>query len=912
MKKSILLVCFILCNLSLYSADLVLNNFDDITCYTGVSGAFGSTMTTVDGTGKITVPANNSGEFIYFTLPAGFDANLYQFLKISVKSSETNYRFVPGFITPEWTASEDWVGTYRYTGAGAWQDVYISLSGMTAGSAGTYNKVALKIASYDLKPTFDFYIDNVTFIEKYVADYTKDVIVSNFDNVISPTGAWGNNSVSIASNPNGTGNVGLVSVSANNTGGITFNTTNKINTAIHEKLKFKVFSTQTFTISLIKLESKANNNKINTAIHEKLKFKVFSTQTFTISLIKLESKANNTINKTIVQYLPYSKPNQWQDFSLDLTSYGANLYDVITIMPMAWANAPAFTFYMDDIMLTVKPVYNTVTLPNVFSSNMVIQQDMQAALWGWALPNDTVEITAGWGQTATTKAGADGKWSTTIQTPKAIPGQPTPYTLTFKGSTNTVQLSNVLIGDVWVCSGQSNMEYNMTVVSGGTRGVKNYASEIAAANFPNIRLFKVAKMALIKPTDNCDGTWLECNPTNVASFSAVAYYFGRELNQNSQVNIPIGLLEAAYGGSRCESWISRETLAAETEFNTKILAPYDAAPLAVEAQYRPTNLFNAMLAPIIPYGIKGALWYQGEANTLDGAFYTKLCGAMLQDWRTRWGVGNFPFYYVQLPAYTDANWPSFRDAQTNMLTIPNTGMAVTVDIVDSNPADVHPDNKLEVGQRLAKWALAKDYGQNITYSGPVYKSNTVQGNKMIISYHPATIGTGLISKYGAALREFQIAGSNGVFYAATANIVDNTVEVSSPNVAVPTVVKYAYTAALQPNLINSDGLPAAPFKTDTWNNSIIISSVLSAVDVVNSQHHTIYPNPVKDILFIESSEVMKSVYIHNVSGKIILKKNVENKSKVELNTSSFQPGIYLIRVHEKSGREVNSKIVITK
>ena len=878
MKKVILLVCIILCNVSLYSADLVLNNFNEITCYTGVSGAFGSTMTTVSGTGKITVPANNTGEFIYFTLPAGFDANLYQFLKISVKSTETNYRFVPGFITPEWTASEDWTGTYRYTGAGAWQDVYISLSGMTAGSTGTYDKVALKLASYDSKPSFDFYIDNVTFVEKYVADYTKDVIISNFDNVISPTGAWGNNTVSIAANPGGTGNAGLVSVPASNTGGITFNMTNKINTAIHEKLKFKIFSTQAFTISLI----------------------------------KLESKANSTTNQLIAQYLSYNTPNKWQEFSLDLTSYGANLYDVITLMPMAWANAPAFTFYMDDVMLTVKPVYNIVTLPNVFSSNMVIQQDMQVALWGWALPNDNIEITAGWGQTATAKAGTDGKWSTKIQTPKAIPGQATPYTLTYTGTTNTVQLSNVLIGDVWVCSGQSNMEYNMNVVSGGTRGVKNYASEIAAANYPNIRLFKVAKAALKKTTDNCDGTWLECNPTNVASFSAVAYYFGREINQNSQVNIPIGLLEAAYGGSRCEAWISRETLAADTEFNTKILAPYDAAPLAVEAQYRPTNLFNAMLAPIIPYGIKGALWYQGEANTLDGAFYTKLCGTMLQDWRTRWGVGNFPFYYVQLPAYTDTNWPSFRDAQTNMLTISNTGMALTIDIVDSNPADVHPENKLEVGQRLAKWALAKDYGQNIIYSGPVYKSNTIQGNKMIISFHPATIGTGLISKDGAALKEFQIAGISGVFYAATANIVGNTVEVSSPNVAIPAVVKYAYTAALQPNLINNEGLPAAPFKTDIWNNAITFSSDLSTVDNLNSQHQTIYPNPAKDVFFVESKDIIKSIEVHDVSGKSIMKKNTENKSKVEVNISNFQPGIYIVKVIERSDCEINKKFIITK
>jgi hypothetical protein len=265
-----------------------------------------------------------------------------------------------------------------------------------------------------------------------------------------------------------------------------------------------------------------------------------------------------------------------------------------------------------------------------------------------------------------------------------------------------------------------------------------------------------------------------------------------------------------------------------------------------------------------------------------------------------------------LPSYTDANWPSFRDAQTNMLTIPNTGMAVTVDIVDSSPTDIHPENKLEVGQRLAKWAMAKDYGQNITYSGPIYKSNAILGNKMIISFHPASIGTGLISKDGATLKEFQIAASNSVFYPATANIVGNTVEVSSSNVALPAVVKYAYTASLQPNLMNKEGLPAAPFKTDTWDNTINISSVTTAVDDVNLQHQLIYPNPVKDILFVESSEIIKSVDVHDVSGKMILKKNVENKSKVELNTCNLQPGIYIVKVIEKSGREINRKFIISK
>jgi len=832
-------------------------------------------MTTVDGTGKITVPANNAGEFIYFSLPAGFDVNSYKFLKISVKSSESNYRFVPGLITSAWTASEDWVGAYSYTGAGAWQDIYIPLSGMTAGSAGTYDKIALKVAIYDSKPSFDMYIKNVTFVETYIPDYKNNVIVCNFDNVIAPTASWDNNSLSTAPNPSGLGNVGLVSVPAKNLGGITFSTIDKINTSTHDKIRFKVYSSQAFA--------------------------------FTGE--KLEDKTNNAINQAYYTPLSYTTPNQWQELTMDISTAKTNLYDKIVLMAAVWQNLPAFTFYIDDLTLVSNGITD-VTLPNVFSSNMVFQQNMQTALWGWALPNDTIEITAGWGQTATAKAGADGKWSTSILTPKAIPGQPTPYKLTFKGSTNTVELSNVLIGDVWVCSGQSNMEYSMTANLPWYRGVLNYASEIAAAIYPNIRLFKVPRNAQAKVADNCGGTWLECNPTNVASFSGIAYYFGKELNQNAQINIPIGLLMTAYGGSLSQSWVSRETLAADNEFNTKILVPYDAAPMAEEENLRPSNLFNGMLAPLIPFGIKGAIWYQGESNGADGPFYTKLCGAMLQDWRARWGIGDFPFYYVQLPSYPDINWPSFRDAQTNMLTIPNTGMAVTVDIVDSDVTNIHPENKLEVGQRLAKWAMAKDYGQNMTYSGPVYKSNTIQGNKMILSFHTATIGTGLISNDGVALKEFQIAGSNGVFYAATAIIVGNTVEVSSPTVAVPAVVKYAYSATPQPNLINKEGLPAAPFKTDTWNNAINISSVTTAVDEVNLQNQILYPNPVKDILFIESSNIIKSVAIKDISGKTILKKNIENKLKVELNMSHFQPGIYMVKVVEASGREFNRKFIL--
>ena len=322
MKKTITLLFIALCSLSVYSADLVLNNFNDITCFTGTSGSFGSTMNTVNGAGVITVPANNTGEYIYFTLPTGFDVNPYQFLKISVKSTETNYRFVPSLITAEWTESADWNGSYKYTGANTWQDIYISLSGMTAGTAGTYDKIALKIAAYDAKPSFDLYIDNVTFVEKYVPDYTKNVIVCNFDNVIAPMGAFGNNTISTIINIDGTGNIGAVSVPANNDGGITFNSVDKINTATHDKINFRVLSSQAFTF-----------------IYE-----------------KLEDKTNSAVNQALGLYPAYTTPNEWQELSMDISTITSNTYDKIVLFPEAWQSKPAFTFYIDDIILVKKAI----------------------------------------------------------------------------------------------------------------------------------------------------------------------------------------------------------------------------------------------------------------------------------------------------------------------------------------------------------------------------------------------------------------------------------------------------------------------------------------------------------------------------------------------------------------------------
>lgn len=562
------------------------------------------------------------------------------------------------------------------------------------------------------------------------------------------------------------------------------------------------------------------------------------------------------------------------------------------------------------LLLSIQSVTAVVSVSSVFTSNMVIQQEMLAPLWGTGSVNENIEVTASWGQVVTVKAGTDGKWRTKIQTPKAISGEAPQYTLTFKGATNTVVLSNVLVGDVWLCSGQSNMEYAMTPGLPYTRGVANYETEIAAANYPNIRLFKVDRNAQSAPAVTCPGSWLVCNPTNIPNMSGVAYYFGRELYKNKDINIPIGLLMTYYGGSTCEAWTKKEVLIADTELKAKFIDPYDATFTGVSTANKPTWLYNGMVAPLVSYGIKGALWYQGESNMATTSIYAKLCKAMVQDWRTSWGQGNFPFYYVQLPAYGSSTWPAFRDMQTTLLTIPNSGMAVTIDIVDTEPTNIHPMNKLEVGQRLALWAMAKTYHQNVVFSGPLYKSKTIVGNKIIISFQDATLGTGLKSKNGLALTNFQIAGSNNAYYNATAIINGKTVEVSSSSVPAPTNVAFANVSGACPNLVNNEGLPASPFKTDTWNNDVLIDGNISAVETVGAEVSLkIYPNPVADKLIIDSKSPIKTCDIFDITGKKVLSSISNNDLSLVINTNALRDGIYFLKLKQIDSDMISCKFV---
>ncbi len=485
-----------------------------------------------------------------------------------------------------------------------------------------------------------------------------------------------------------------------------------------------------------------------------------------------------------------------------------------------------------------------VKLPAVISNNMVLQQALDAPVWGWADPGEKVTVAIG-GQSKTATAGADGKWMVRLDQMKTDG----PLTLTISGK-NTITIENVLVGEVWVCSGQSNMQFALA-------SANNAEKEIASADYPNIRLFTVPRKGTQEPQYDCQGEWVECSPKTVASFSAVGYLFGRDLYQ--KLNTPVGLIHTSWGGSSCEAWVRRAVLEADPRYGSllagwkqrvaafdpdKVKANYEKrlanwktavqkakaegkpaprrprAPADPRAgQHRPANLYNGMILPVLHYGIRGAIWYQGESNAGRAYQYRYLFPAMITNWRHDWGEGDFPFYFVQLanfhaaqPQPGESTWAELREAQSMTLSLPHTGQAVIIDIGDAG--NIHPRNKQDVGKRLALWALAKDYGKPVVYSGPVYKSMKPGAGKIVLAFDH--VGGGLVAKDGPPLKGFAVAGADRHFVWADAKIVGDTVVVCSPKVAQPVAVRYAWADNPVCNLYNAEGLPASPFRTDDW------------------------------------------------------------------------------------------------
>ena len=491
----------------------------------------------------------------------------------------------------------------------------------------------------------------------------------------------------------------------------------------------------------------------------------------------------------------------------------------------------------------VSPVAAAVRLPSIFTSHMVLQRDMPVPVWGWADAGEQITVTV-LGQKVTAMPGEGGKWTARLA-PLPTGG---PITVTVSGK-NTITLENVLVGEVWLCSGQSNMQMSVARSNDAEK-------EIAAARFPQIRLVTVPNCGTQEPQSDFKGSWNQCSPETVGGFSAAAYFFGRELYQN--LNVPIGLIHCSWGGSACEAWVKRSVLEADPQYK-EMLEGWDRncatfnpekAKAAYEAQtakwkkdvaaakaagkdiprapryddirtgkHRPANLYNGMLLPVMPYAMRGVIWYQGETNAGRAYQYRSLFPLMIKNWRDDWKQGDFSFYFVQLanfmavkPEPSESAWAELREAQTMTLKAPCTGQAVIIDIGEAK--DIHPKNKQDVGKRLARWALAKDYGKDVVYSSPMFKSATCRGSELVVSFDHQ--GGGLVAKDGAKVEGFAVAGADRKFVWADAKIVGDTVVVSSPKVSQPAAVRYAWADNPVCNLYSKAGLPVCPFRSDDW------------------------------------------------------------------------------------------------
>lgn len=438
---------------------------------------------------------------------------------------------------------------------------------------------------------------------------------------------------------------------------------------------------------------------------------------------------------------------------------------------------------------------------NIFSDHMVLQRDSNVALWGTDLPNTKIEIQGSWGEENETYADEKGSWELKLKTKEAGG----PYTLEIHGS-EKIQLQDVMLGEVWLCSGQSNMQMPMKGFNG--QPVNGSNDLILESTNTNLRLFHVNKNMSKKPLKGIEGTWQQSTPEVVRNFSAVAYMYGKMLQHKLQV--PVGIICSSVGGTRIESWTNKETLI-HGGYN------YDTSTTAQDIdRHTPSVLYNAMIHPLAPYRIKGVIWYQGESNRSNYQQYETLFPAMIQSWRELWNIGEFPFYFVQIAPFSykpDVNSAYLREAQLHSLkNTKNTGMAITMDIGEE--ACIHPAKKTEVAKRLLYWALTKSYDfKGIQYSGPLYKSMKVNNNTVELNFDYAPYG---VSSFGRELNHFTIAGNDKIFYPAKANIKKGVLTVFSEQVPHPVAVRYAWENYVEGCLFNLAGLPASSFRTDHW------------------------------------------------------------------------------------------------
>jgi len=477
-----------------------------------------------------------------------------------------------------------------------------------------------------------------------------------------------------------------------------------------------------------------------------------------------------------------------------------------------------------------------VSLPAFFSDGMVLQRNTPCPIWGWAKRGEQAVVQLG---NLRYEAVADetGRWSVTLPPMPAARSQ----RLLVTGPTNSIAINDVAIGEVWVASGQSNMVWSVARSNGG-------AEAVAASGNPDIRFFKVANAASVIPLPDVTGKWLAASSANTGNFSAAAYFMARELHQSLQV--PIGIVQTAWGGSPAEAWVSATSLTADPsllpvlqtwarhlEAYPRMKAAHavaveevaagqrekaPTAPVEPNAHNTPSALYNGMIAPLVPYAMRGVIWYQGEknANRGDSEVYEALFSTLISSWRQAWGQGSFPFIYVQLPNFAKvsegAEWPELREAQRATLALSNTAMVVSIDV--GQPDDIHPTNKMDIGHRLALAAQYLAYGKNLVPSGPLFRQATREGKAMRIYFDH--VGKGLRgpdpqhpAAKGQALSGFEIAGRDGRFQPAQARIDGDTVVVEAGDVPAPLRVRYLWANNPVASLFNADGLPASPFRS---------------------------------------------------------------------------------------------------
>lgn len=501
----------------------------------------------------------------------------------------------------------------------------------------------------------------------------------------------------------------------------------------------------------------------------------------------------------------------------------------------------------------VTAVRADVSVPGLFSDNMVVQSGAPLAIWGRAAGGEKVEIEVSWGQSRQSVAGdAQGRWRAQFASPTAAG----PHEVTIRGR-NTIRIKNILAGEVWICAGQSNMAMQLAYKNPDNRGALNSAEEIAAAKYPEIRYFLVSQKknssAPAVMTD-VDGEWKICSPQTAGDFSAVAYFFGEHLHRS--LRRPVGLIDNSWGGTDIQAWMSPDALASDPDFAVHVAwakkgleelpaeqkkyqqavrewqqqgaipATKPAPPYWLAGQRNiPSGLYHARIAPLFPVSIQGVLWYQGERNAPKAWLYQRLLPAMIRDWRSGWRRDDLPFFVVQLPqygkpgapasVYGTSGWAELREAQfLTAKSTPNVSLAVALDAGEDH---IHPRNKRPVGERLARLALAKVYGEKVVSSGPLFSGLRSDGDQVVVSFDE--VGSGLRTSDGAAVRGFVLAGADRKFIPAEAVIVGRTVVVRSAKIKAPVAVRYAWADFPDCNLFNQEGLPASPFRSDAWPES---------------------------------------------------------------------------------------------